>query len=253
MTLRVLVPVTGAFHGRLRVRRSSGDLDTEGLERILSEPSVRAIAVAKQLKAHGAEIVAVHVDKGGGEQVLREALAHGVDQGILIEGAPAHSDAGTRAATIADVYAQHGPFDAVIGPARSSFTGFSGALAAVAGRLGLPCFIGVKGVEPAGGGFQVRYHSIFGDYELEVPRPCVLLAGDVPPSYPATWGIADAYRNKGLLRVQADKYALETPLSERRRIEPVKAEAVSREDVDGGTLVRRLRSRGLIPERRPGT
>jgi electron transfer flavoprotein alpha/beta subunit len=248
--LRVLVPVTGAFHGRLRVRRSSGDLDTEGLERILSEPSVRALAVAKQLQAHDAELVAVHVDKGEGETVLREALAHGLDQGILIEGAPAQSDASARAAIIADVYAQHGPFDAVIGPARSGFGGFSGTLAGVAGRLGLPCFIGVKGVAPDGHGLRIQYHSTFGDYDLQVPRPCVLLAGDVAPSYPTTWGIRDAYGTRGVLRVKADRYVVESPPTLRRRIEPVKPESTSLEDVDGATLVRRLRSRSLIADRR---
>lgn len=246
--LRVLVPVTGAFYGRLRVRRSTGELDTEGLERILSEPSVRALAVAKQLQAHGAELVAVHVDKGDGENVLREAMAHGADQAILIEGAAADSDASTRAATIADVCEQHGPFDAIIGPARSSFGGFTGALAAVAGRLNLPCFIGVKGVSADGDGLRVQYHSIFGDYDLRVPRPCVLLAGELAPSYPTAWGIRDAYLKRGLLRVKADKYRVETPMTKRVRMEAVKPESRSLEVVDGGTLVRRLRSRSLIKE-----
>lgn len=247
--LRVLVPVTAAFHGRLRVRRSTGTLDTEGLDRVLSEPSVRAISLAKQLQQGGAELVAVHVDKGLGEQVLREALAHGMDQGILIEGAAVEgSDAGTRAATIADVYAQHGPFDAVIGPAHSSFAGFSGALAAVAGALSLPCVVGVKAIAAEGDRFSVQYESIFGDYDLTVPRPCVVLAGHVTPSHPTAWGIRDAYRKQGLLRVQADQYATRKPATKRRRIEQVQAESQALEEVDGATLVRRLRSRSLIPE-----
>lgn len=246
--LRVLVPVTGAFHGPLRARRSTGELDTEGLDRILSEPSVRALAVAKQLQAGGAELVAVHVDKGDGESILRETLAHGLDQGILVEGAPPASDPSTRAATIADVFEKHGPFDAVIGPARSSFGGFSGTLAGVAGRLGLPCFIGVKGVRAEDGGFRVQYHSIFGDYDLRVPRPCVMMAGDIPPSYPTAWGIREAHEKRGLLRVQADQYAVDSPRAVRMRIEPHKPTSQSLEVVDGGTLVRRLRSRTLIPE-----
>ena len=250
--LRILIPVTGAFFGRLRVRRSTGTLDTEGLDRVLSEPSVRAIALAKRLQADGTELVAVHVDKGLGEQVLREALAHGLDQGILIEGADAvDTDAGSRAATIADVYAQHGPFDAVIGPAQSSFTGFSGALAAVAGALSMPCVVGVKDVRVSGkenDGFAVQYESIFGDYDLTVPRPCVMLVGNVPPSYPSAWGIRNAYHKQGLLRVQADQYTTGHVATKRRRIEVVRPEAQALEDVDGATLVRRLRSRSLIPE-----
>lgn len=247
--LRVLVPVTAAFHGRLRVRRSTGTLDTEGLDRILSEPSVRAIALAKRLQEDGAELVAVHVDKGLGEQVLREALAHGLDQGILIEGAAVEgSDAGSRAATIADVYAQHGPFDAVIGPAHSNFAGFSGALAAVAGALSLPCVVGVKDIRADGDHFSIQYESIFGDYDLTVPRPCVVLAGFVAPSYTTAWGIRDAYRKQGLLRVKADQYTTQKPATKRRRIEQVKPESQALEEVDGATLVRRLRSRSLIPE-----
>lgn len=248
-SLRVLVPVTGAFHGRLRVRRSTGQLDTEGLDRILSEPSSRAIALAKQLQREaGAELVAIHVDKGAGEEILREALAHGLDQGILLQGAERVSDASVRAATIADVYAQHGPFDAVIGPARSEFGGFSGTLAAVAGNLDLPCVIGVRGIEANEGGFRVDYRSIFGRYSLQIPRPCVILAGEVAPSHPTSWGIHDAYQKRGILRVQADEYRIAKPHTQRMRIEPHRAPATSVEEVDGATLVRRLRSRSLLPD-----
>lgn len=247
--LRVLVPVTGAFHGRLRVRRASGTLDTEGLQRVLGDSSVRAIALAKQLQAYGAELVGVHVDKGGGADVLREALAHGLDAGILIEGAPAQeSDAATRAATVADVYQQHGPFDAVVGPGRSEFGGFSGALAAVAGQLDLPCVVGATQIMPDKKGFRIGYHSIFGDYDLHIPRPCVVLAGDVAPSYPTAWGIHDAHRERGLLQVQADRYHVVAPLTRMVRIEPAKEEVRSVEEVDGATLVRRLRSRALVAE-----
>lgn len=248
--MKVLVPVTGAFHGRLRVRRSSGQLDTEGLDRILSEPSARAISLAKQLQAEGAELVAVHVDKGGGEDILREALAHGIEQGILIEGAGAlASDASVRAATIADVYQQHGPFDAVIGPARSEFAGFSGTLAAVAGHLDLPCAVGVTSVRTDGDDAIIGYRSIFGQYELKIPRPCVLLAGEVAPSYPTSWGIHDAYQKRGILRVQVDQYEASPAQTKRLRIEPNKPPAESIEEVDGGTLIRRLRSRTLLPEK----
>lgn len=245
--MKILVPVTGAFHGRLRVRRSTGMLDTEGMERVLSDPSVRAISLAKQLE--DAELVAVHVDKGRGEDVLREALAHGLDQGILISGAERDtSDASVRAATIADVYRQHGRFDAVIGPARSEFGGFSGTLAAVAGHLDLPCVVGVERIAPDGEGFRIGYASIFGRYELAIPRPCVVLAGDLDPSHPSAAGIHDAYRERGLLRVQADQYAVGKALTHRVRIEPAKPQAQSVEEVDASTLVRRLRSRALLPE-----
>jgi electron transfer flavoprotein alpha/beta subunit len=247
--LRILVPITGAFHGKPRVRRSTGDLDTEGLQRVLSTPSKRAISLAKQLEELGADLVAVHVDKGAGEDVLREALSHGLKQGILVEGAASHeSDASTRAATIADVYRQQGPFDAVIGPARSECGGFSGTLAAVAGHLDLPCVVGAEHIAAEGDGFRIRYSSIFGQYDLRIPRPCVVMAGDVPPSFPTTWGIHDAYRTRGILRVQADQFTVQRALTLRARIEPTRDEIQSLDEVDGATLVRRLRSRSLIAE-----
>jgi electron transfer flavoprotein alpha/beta subunit len=246
--IRVLVPVTGAYHGRLRVKRSTGELDVEGLDRVLSEQSVRALSLAKQLQAQGAELVAVHVDKGRGEDVLREALAHGISQGILIEGAGSNSDASVRAATIADVYQQHGPFNVVVGTGKSEFGGFSGTLAAVAGLLGLSCAVGVKAVQIDGAKLQLQYESIFGDYDLQFPQPCVLLAGNIAPSYATAWGISDAYRERGILRVQADQYRIGVAMTERVRIEPVREESHTLEEVDGTTLLRRLRSRSLIPE-----
>ncbi len=247
--LRVLVPVTGAFHGKVRLKRN-GLVDTEGVERILSRESAQALALAKQLAAEGAELVVVHVDKGGGEEVLREALAHGADQGVLVEGAEkSESDASTRATTIAEVYKQMGPFDAVIGPARSEFAGFTGTLAALAGQLELPCLVGVSRVAVDGVGLRIAYQSLFGDYDLRVPRPSVLLVGDLEPSHPTAWGIHDAHRVKGILRVKADNYTVQKALTKRQRIENVPQESRSLESVDGATLVRRLRSRSLIAEK----
>jgi electron transfer flavoprotein alpha/beta subunit len=248
--LRVLVPVNGAYSGKLRVKRSTGTLDIEGVDRVLSEPSVQAIALARQLQKEGAEVIAIHVDRGGGEWVLREALSHGVDSGVLIEGAQDYEgDAAARASLIADVYRHYGPYDVVIGPAWSEFGGFTGTLAAVAGQLDLPCTVGVKSIATEGFAFRIQYESIFGDYELRIPRPCVVLAGDVPVVQPTAWGIHDAHRVKGLIRVQADEAALAKPMTKRLRIEAVTEERRTLEQVDGSTLVRRMRSRGLIPEK----
>lgn len=248
--LRVLVPVNGAYSGKLRVKRATGTLDIDGVERVLSDPSAQAITLARQLQADGAELVAIHVDRGGGEEVLREALAHGVDQGILIQGTQhEESDAAARATLIADVYRQYGPFDVVVGPAWSEFGGFTGTLAAVAGELELPVAVGVRSIRTEGFAFKIHYASLFGDYELQVPRPCVIIAGDLPPAYASTWGIHDAYRAKGVIKVQADQSTLAKSLSKRLRIEAVAQERRTLEQVDGATLVRRMRSRGLIADK----
>ncbi|MES2155678.1 MAG: hypothetical protein V4510_11135 [bacterium] len=248
--LRVLVPVTGAFHGRLRLRRSSGTLDTEGLDRVVSRESLQAIALARQLVPDGAELVAVHVDKGGGEDVLREALAHGLDQGILIDGAEhGESDASTRATTLADVYRENGPFDAVIGPARSEFAGFTGTLAAMAGQLEMPCVVGVSRIRADGDHLRIHYQSMFGDYELAIPRPCVVIVGDIEPSHPTAWGIHDAYGVRGILRTKADQFTVQQALTKRMRIEAVQPPSQTLEQVDGATMVRRMRSRALLGER----
>lgn len=248
--LRVLVPVNGAYAGKLRVKRATGTLDIDGADRVLSAPSAQAITLARQLQADGAEVVAIHVDRGGGDEVLREALSHGVDQGILIQGTEKYEgDAAARASLISDVYRQYGPFDAVIGPAWSEFGGFTGTLAAVAGELELPVAVGVRSIRTAGFAFKIQYESIFGDYELQVPRPCVVLAGDLPPSYPTAWGIHDAHRAKGVIKVQADANTLAKPLTRRLRIESITDERRTLEQVDGPTLVRRMRSRGLIAEK----
>jgi electron transfer flavoprotein alpha/beta subunit len=251
--LRVLVPVNGAYSGKLRVKRSTGTLDIEGVDRVLSTPSVQAITLAKQLQKEGAELVAIHVDRGGGEWVLREALSHGVDQGVLIEGAQDYEgDAAARASLIADVYRQYGPFDVVVGPAWSEFGGFTGTLAAVAGQLDLPCTVGVRSIRTEGFAFHIQYESLFGDYDLRIPRPCVVLAGDLPVQQPSAWGIHDSHRVKGLIRVQADEATLAKPMTKRLRIEAVQEERRTLEQVDGATLVRRMRSRGLIPDRAKG-
>lgn len=251
--LRALVPVNGAYTGKLRVKRATGTLDVEGVERVLSTPSVQALVLARQLQQSGAELVALHVDRGGGEWVLREALSHGVDQGVLIEGAQDYEgDAAARASLIADVYRHYGPFDVVIGPAWSEFGGFTGTLAAVAGQLDLPCVVGVHQIATEGFAFRIHYQSIFGDYELRIPRPCVVLAGDLPIEQPTAWGIHDAHRVKGIIRVQADEATLAKPLTKRLRIEAVQEERRNLEQVDGATLVRRMRSRGLVPEKNGG-
>lgn len=251
--LRVLIPINGAYFGKLRVRRATGTLDIEGVERILSVPSAQAIALAKKLQDDGAELVAIHVDRGAGEWVVREAMSHGVDQGILIQGTEGYEgDAAARASLIADVYRQYGPFDVVIGAAWSEFGGFTGTLAAVAGELDLPLSVGVRTIRTEGFAFRIEYESIFGDYELRVPRPCVVVAGDLPIPHPTAWGIHDAHRTKGIVRVQADAGTLQKALTKRLRIEPIPDEVRNLEQVDGATLVRRMRSRALIPEKNGG-
>lgn len=251
--LRVLVPINGAYYGKLRVKRATGTLDVDGAERILSAPSAQAIALAKQLQAEGAELVAIHVDRGAGEWVLREAMSHGVDQGILIQGTEGYEgDAAARASLIADVYRQYGPFDVVIGPAWSEFGGFTGTLAAVAGELDLPISVGVHSIRTEGFAFKIQYESIFGDYDLRIPRPCVVLAGDLPAPVPTAWGIHDAHKARGIVRVQADAGTLRKSLTKRLRIESVAEEVRNLEQVDGATMVRRMRSRGLIPEKNGG-
>ncbi len=251
--LRVLVPVNGAYHGKLRVRRSTGTMDHEGVDRILSRPSSGAIALAQQLQRDGAELVAIHVDRGGGEEVIREAMANGVDQGILIEGTRDYAgDAAARASLIADVYRQYGPFDAVIGPAWSEFGGFTGTLAAVAGQLELPVVVGVKAIHTEGFAFRIQYESLFGDYELRIPRPAVVVAGDLAPIYPTAWGIHDAHLRRGVVRIQADLRSLQKPRTKRLRIEAIQHEKRTMEQVDGATLVRRMRSRSLIADKNGG-
>ena len=121
-------------------------------------------------------------------------------------------------------------------------------VAAVAGHLDLPCAVGVTSVRSDDDAATIGYKSIFGQYELKVPRPAVLLAGDVAPSYPTSWGIQDAYEGRGILRVQVDQYATSPAQTKRVRIEPNKPVAESMEEVDGSTLIRRLRSRTLLPE-----
>lgn len=244
--MRIMVPVAGAFDGKLRVVRATGQLDTEGLERVLSEPSARAVSLARQLVPHGASLVAVHVDKGGGEEILREAMSLGMDQAILIDPPSGASDASVRAATIADAYRQFGPFDLVVGPSRSEFAGFSGAVAAAAGILDLPIVVGVSELKPDGDAFRIRYDSLFGDYDLRIPRPSVVIAGDVARQHPTAWGIHDAHRVRGILRVQSDRFIPAKPVTKRVRIEAVAPETRTLETVDGASLVRRMRSRSLI-------
>lgn len=248
--MKILVAVTGAFHGKLRVRRSSGTLDTEGLERVLSPGSNDALSLALQIKEEtSAEITAVHLDRGWGEGVAREALASGADQAVLIEWSQEWDcDAGVRAATIADLYQQNGGYDLVIGPSESSFGGFSGALAAVAGSLQLPLATGARKLSMNDKKLRVVYGSIFGDYDVDFPLPAVVMAGDVEKRYATSWSIAAAYQSKGILRVRGDAYRIQKPRTRRQRIEEIRPAAVSSEEVDGGTLVRRLRSRSLIPE-----
>lgn len=252
-SLRILVPVSGAYFGQMRVRRSTGTLDTDGLDRVLSEPSARALTLARQLHEHGAELVAVHVDRGAGEEILREALARGADHGILVEGLEAGpGDASARAALIAEVVRENGPFDAIIGAAQSELSGFTGTMPYLAGELDLPVVVGVKTVRPEAGGFRIGYESIFGTYELQIPSPCVIVAGDLKPGHPTAWAIHDAFEKHGIIRAKVDVADARKPLTRRLRVEVPRSDDRPAEEVDGPTLVRRMRSRALIPERRNG-
>jgi electron transfer flavoprotein beta subunit len=198
------VPETGA---RITLTADEQEIDTSYLGFTISPHEECAVEEALRIgAAHEAGTTVLTLGPAAAAEQLRNALAMGIRNGILLETDGAEFDPQATAEAIVDAVRGRG-FDLLLFGNESADTGGYQVAVRVAAALGLPCITGAKGIEIADGVVTARREAGGGWEVFEVPLPAVVTVkeGINLPRYPSLPG-----------QIRAKKQELERISPERR-------------------------------------
>lgn len=183
------VPMTG---GRLALTADEQDLDTRMLGFTVSPHEECAIEEAVRIaEARGGRTVVLTLGPAEAAEQLRDAMAIGIERGILLANGGREWDPGATAAAIVEAIRMDGtPFDLFLFGNEAADTGDHQVGVRVAYALDLPCVTGVKGIELTDWGIVARREIPGGWEKFDLPLPAVLTVkeGLNLPRYPSLPG-----------------------------------------------------------------
>ena len=158
------------------LRMEDGRLVRRGVELEMNAYCRRAVAEGVILaRATGGSCTVVTLGPPSAEDVLREAIAWGADDGLHVcDAAFAGSDTLATARALAATLRHAGPFDLIL-VGRNSLDGETGQVGPeLAELLDLPFAEGVRGLEDAGPSLRLELEHDDGRADVEVELPAVL-------------------------------------------------------------------------------
>ena len=183
------VPATG---GRIVLTEDERAIDAKFLGFTVSPHEECAVEEAVRLiEAHGGSSVVLTLGPPEAEEQLRDALALGMDRGVLIATEGAERDPQATAAEIVEaVRAEAEPLDLLLFGNESADAGGFQVAIRVARALGLPCVVGAKALEVRDRTAIIRREAAGGWEEFEVALPAVVSVkeGINLPRYPSVPG-----------------------------------------------------------------
>jgi len=183
------VPATG---GRIVLTENERAIDAKFLGFTVSPHEECAVEEAVRLiEANGGSSVVLTLGPPEAEEQLRDALALGMDRGVLIQTDGTEWDLQATAAEIVEAAgAQDASFDLLLFGNESADAGNFQVPIRVARALGLPCVVGAKALEVHDGTAVVRREAAGGWEEFEVSLPAVVSVkeGINLPRYPSVPG-----------------------------------------------------------------
>jgi len=193
------VPATG---GTIVLTADERAIDTRHLGFTISPHEECAVEEAVRIvDAHGGSSTVLTLGPAAAEEQLRDAVAIGIDRGILLETDGSDWDPVATASAIVETVrsdqAGRSPFDLLLFGNEAADTGDYQVPVRVAAALDLPCVNGVKGLEIRDGSAVCRREAAGGGWEIyEVPLPAVVSVreGINLPRYPSVPGRLRARR-----------------------------------------------------------
>lgn len=186
------VPATGA---RITLTEDRRNIETRNLGFTVSPHEECAVEEAVRLvEKHGGAATVLTLGPGAAEEQLRDALAVGIDEAILLEAGDEEWDPiATANAIVAAVQAQEEagkPFDLLLFGNESADSGGYQVGVRVAHALDMPCVTGIKELEITDGVAHARREGPGGWELFEVDLPAVLTVkeGINLPRYPSLPG-----------------------------------------------------------------
>lgn len=189
----------------LKVDKRTGELDLLDPARVVHDNDREPIEAALRVKdTHDAHVVAVAVDREHAVDGLREALAMGCDEGVLLSSkATAHSDAVARANLVAQLVRMMPRADCVFVGTETMEPDWSvvgGALAAILEWDLVPGGLDVDLVMDGDTVVGTRGFAMLGAdrhrYSSDGPAVVTVRPETMRPRWATTWNVADAYRTK---------------------------------------------------------
>ena len=242
------VPETGA---RITLTGDEQAIDTSLLGFTISPHEECAVEEALRIVGeHGGSTTVLTLGPPGAAEQLQNAMAMGVENGVLLETDGSDWNAEATAAALADaIRAQPEPFDVLLFGNEAADTGDYQVGVRVAHALGLPCVTGIKGIaieerkltarREAGGGWEI--------FELPLPAVVTVKEGINLPRYASLPGRLRAKRTPiARIEPQPRASALETI-----RLVVPREQETHVEIIDGGAeaaprVVEVLRELGLV-------
>ncbi len=197
----------------VRIDKTTGTLIREGVPSIINPEDKNALEAALQLKEqYGGKVIAMSMGPPQAEDALREALAMGADEAILLtDRAFAGADTWATATTLGIALARVGDFDLVLA-GRQAIDGDTAQVGPqVAEYLKVPQITYVRDLRVEDGKVIAQRSLEDGYEEIEAALPALLTitkeAND--PRYPHAGAIMSAYRERevafwGAAEIDAD-------------------------------------------------
>lgn len=196
--MKIIVPIKQVYDPRtVRVSRSRGILDTREAEWMMNPGDRHALEEALKLKEEqGAQVVATSMGPAEAEDVLREALAMGVDEAILLSDAAfSEVDASAAILIVARAIEKMGNYDLILTGYKASGDGSGEFGPRLAQQLGLPQITRASHLVVEGGKVKARRNLSGGYAVLEASLPALLSVneGANAPRYASLPGSIAAY------------------------------------------------------------
>ncbi len=176
--MRIIVPIKQVPETtNVKMDPVTGTMVREGVEAIINPLDLYAIEAAAQLKEKfGSKIVTISMGPAKAEEALREAIAMGCDEAILLtDKAFAGADTWATSYTLAQAIRRIGEFDLILCGERAT-DGDTGQVGpGIAAWLDLPFATYVSKIESIQDGEIIVERMVENGYEmLSMPMPCLL-------------------------------------------------------------------------------
>jgi electron transfer flavoprotein beta subunit len=214
------VPATG---GKIVLTADAQDIDTRFLGFTISPHEECGVEEAVRIvEAQGGSSTVLTLGPEVASEQLRDAMAIGIDNAVLLQTDGSDWDAYATAAAIADAIreleAEGGPFDLILFGNEAADTGDFQVGIRVATALGRPVVSGIKGIAAADGRVEARREAAGGWEVFELAMPAVLgvKEGLNLPRYPSVPGRLRARKKE--IRTIAPSRRAGGPSKERLRL-----------------------------------
>jgi electron transfer flavoprotein alpha/beta subunit len=245
----------------VRVSRSLGILDTREAEFMMNPGDRYALEEALKLKDnHGAHVVAVSLGPGEADDVLREALATGVDEAVLLaDEAFSNVDSSGATMVVGEAIKRIGDYDLIVTGYQAAGDGTGEFGPRLAQYLGLPQILGATELSVDDTRLTARraLSSAYAVVEAELPAVVSVAEAANRPRHPSLPGSIAAYEQNTVAVWDAEEFGISGEMISANSCTEVRATFAGPERERGRTiggeaaeaareLLAELRSRGLL-------